>query len=205
MTETEMGKVEPVAEEGAAPTARAPCERPMNHSKNSFSLVVMGVSGSGKTTVAELLAKQLGWPFMEGDRLHPPANVEKMRQGIPLNDADRAPWLDRIGEELKSWGAEGRSGVLTCSALKRAYRDRIRSARPDVRFIYIKGSEALIEARVAARHHEYMPASLLRSQFDALEEPTPDERVVTVDAGGSADMEVATVIATLALSESQHR
>ncbi len=104
----------------------------------------MGVSGSGKTTVAELLAKELGWPFMEGDRLHPPANVEKMRQGIPLTDADRAPWLDRIGEELKSWAAEGRSGVMTCSALKRAYRDRIRSARPDVRFVYLKGSEALI-------------------------------------------------------------
>ena len=79
----------------------------MNHAKNGTALVVMGVSGSGKTTVAELLAKKLGWPFMEGDRLHPPANVEKMRQGIPLTDADRAPWLDRIGEELKSWAAEG--------------------------------------------------------------------------------------------------
>ena len=138
---------------------------------------------------------------MEGDRLHPPANVEKMRQGIPLTDADRGPWLDRIGEELKSWAAEGRSGVLTCSALKRAYRDRIRSARPDVRFIYMKGSEALIAARVAARHHEYMPASLLRSQFDTLEEPTPDEPgVVTVDAGGTPDEEVAAVIAALNLS-----
>ena len=135
---------------------------------------------------------------MEGDRLHPPANVEKMRQGIPLTDADRGPWLDRIGEELKSWAAAGKSGVLTCSALKRAYRDRIRAARPDVRFVYLKGSEALIAARVAARHHEYMPASLLRSQFDTLEEPTPDEPgVVTVDAGGSADEEVAAVIAAL--------
>jgi gluconokinase len=173
----------------------------MNQAKSGTALVVMGVSGSGKTTVAELLAKKLGWPFMEGDRLHPPANVEKMRQGIPLTDADRAPWLDRIGEELKSWGAERKSGVLTCSALKRAYRDRIRSARPDVRFIYIKGSEALISARVAARHHEFMPASLLRSQFNTLEEPTPDEPgIVTVDAGGSAEEEVAAVIATLNLS-----
>jgi gluconokinase len=176
----------------------------MNHAKNGFALVVMGVSGSGKTTVAELLAKQLDWPFMEGDRLHPPANVEKMRQGTPLNDADRWPWLDQIGEELKSWAAAGKSGVLTCSALKRAYRDRIRSARPDVRFIYIKGSEALISARVAARHHEYMPASLLRSQFDTLEEPTPDEPgVLTVDAGGSADEEVGAVIAALDLSPSR--
>ncbi len=175
----------------------------MNEAKNGSAVVVMGVSGSGKTTVAELLAKELGWPFMEGDRLHPPANVEKMRQGIPLTDADRAPWLNRIGEELKSWAAEGKSGVMTCSALKRAYRDRIRSARPDVRFVYLKGSETLIGARVAARHHEYMPASLLRSQFDALEEPTSDEPgVVTVDAGGSADEEVAEVIAALNLSRS---
>jgi gluconokinase len=175
----------------------------MNAAKNGTALVVMGVSGSGKTTVAELLAKQLGWPFMEGDRLHPPANVEKMRQGIPLNDADRGPWLDRIGEELKSWAAEGRSGVLTCSALKRAYRDRIRSARPDVCFVYLKGSEALIGTRVAARHHEYMPASLLRSQFDTLEEPTQDEPgIVTVDAGGSADQEVAAVISALGLARS---
>jgi gluconokinase len=160
----------------------------------------MGVSGSGKTTVAELLAKQLGWQFMEGDRLHPPTNVEKMRQGIPLTDADRAPWLDRIGEELKSWAAQGRSGVMTCSALKRAYRDRIRSARPDVRFVYLKGSQALIKDRVATRHHEYMPASLLISQFDALEEPTRDEPVVTVDVSGSPDAEAAAVIAALNLA-----
>jgi gluconokinase len=172
----------------------------MSDAKNGSALVVMGVSGSGKTTVAELLAKHLGWPFTEGDRLHPQANVEKMRQGIPLTDADRAPWLDRIGEELKTWAAEGRSGVMTCSALKRAYRDCIRSTRPDVRFVYIKGSAALIGSRVAARHHEYMPGSLLRSQFDTLEEPTPDEQVVTVDAGGSADEEVAAVLATLNLS-----
>ena len=176
----------------------------MNHAKNGTALVVMGVSGSGKTTVGELLAKQLGWAFLEGDRLHPPANVEKMRQGIPLTDADRWPWLDRIGEELKSWAGEGKSGVLTCSALKRAYRDRIRAARPDVRFVYVKGSEALIAARVAARHHEYMPASLLRSQFDTLEEPTLGEPgVVTVDAGGTVGEEVAEVIAALDRSPSR--
>ncbi|HEX9168180.1 MAG TPA: gluconokinase [Roseiarcus sp.] len=177
----------------------------MSAAKTGCAVVVMGVSGSGKTTVAELLAKELGWRFIEGDRLHPPANVEKMRQGIPLTDADRAPWLDRIGEELKSWAAENRSGLLTCSALKRAYRNRIRSARPDVRFVYLRGSEALIKSRVAARHHEYMPASLLRSQFDALEEPTPDEPVVTIDAGGSAKTEVASVIAALSLTVSRQR
>jgi gluconokinase len=177
----------------------------MKDAKNGYALVVMGVSGSGKTTVAELLAKQLGWPFMEGDRLHPPANVEKMRKGIPLTDADRWPWLDRIGEELKSWAAERKSGVLTCSALKRAYRDRIRSARPDVIFIYLKGSEALIKGRVTTRQHEYMPASLLRSQFDTLEEPTPDEEVVTVDAGGNPETEAAAVIAALNLAPSPPR
>jgi gluconokinase len=176
----------------------------MSEAKNGTALVVMGVSGSGKTTVGELLAKRLGWAFMEGDRLHPPANVEKMRQGIPLTDADRWPWLDRIGEELKSWAGEDKSGVLTCSALKRAYRDRIRAARPDVRFVYVKGSEALIAARVAARHHEYMPASLLRSQFDTLEEPTLGEPgVVTVDAGGTVGEEVAEVIAALDRSPSR--
>jgi gluconokinase len=172
----------------------------MSGAGTECAVVVMGVSGSGKTTVAELLAKQLGWQFMEGDRLHPSANVEKMRQGIPLTDADRVPWLDRIGEELKSWAAEGRSGVMTCSALKRAYRDRIRFARPDVRFVYLKGSQALIKGRVATRHHEYMPASLLMSQFDALEEPAPDEPVITVDVGGSPDAEVSAVIAALGLT-----
>jgi gluconokinase len=175
----------------------------MNGAKTGCAVVVMGVSGSGKTTVADLLAKQLGWQFIEGDRLHPPANVEKMRQGIPLTDADRIPWLDRIGEQLKHWAAEGRSGVMTCSALKRAYRDRIRSGRPDVRFVYLKGSQALIKGRVAVRHHEYMPATLLSSQFDALEEPTPDEPVVTVDAGGSPETEVAAVIAALGLAVSR--
>jgi carbohydrate kinase (thermoresistant glucokinase family) len=175
----------------------------MSAPKAGCALVVMGVSGSGKTTVAVLLAKRLGWPFVEGDRLHPPANVEKMRQGIPLTDADRAPWLDRIGDELKSWAAEGQSGVMTCSALKRAYRDRIRSARPDVRFVYLKGSEAMIAGRVEARHHEYMPASLLKSQFDALEEPTPDEPVVAIDAGGSPEAEVAAIIAALGLPVSE--
>jgi gluconokinase len=174
-------------------------DAPVGHTGRA--LVVMGVSGSGKTTVGVLLAKELGWPFMEGDRLHPPANVEKMRKGIPLDDGDRAPWLDRIGEELKHWAAEGQSGVMTCSALKRAYRDRIRSARPDVRFVYLKGSEALIEARVAARRHEYMPASLLRSQFDTLEEPTPDEAVVTVDVGASPEAGVAATIAALGLGD----
>jgi gluconokinase len=173
----------------------------MTGNETGRAVVVMGVSGSGKTTVAERLAERLRWIFLEGDRLHPEANVEKMRQGIPLNDADRLPWLDRIGVELKSWAAEGRSGVLACSALKRVYRDRIRAARPDVRFVYIKGSEALIASRVAARQHEYMPASLLKSQFATLEEPTPDEGVIAVDAGATPDAEVDAALAALGIGE----
>ncbi len=167
------------------------------------AIVVMGVSGSGKTTVADLLAKRLGWTFVEGDRLHPPANVEKMRQEIPLTDADREPWLDRIGEELTAWRRHGLSGILTCSALKRAYRDHIRAARPDVRFVYLKGSEAMIGARIGARHHEYMPSSLLRSQFETLEEPAPNEGVVAIEASESTDAEIAEIVASLDLAEGE--
>ncbi len=171
--------------------------------RKGHALVLMGVSGSGKSTVGALLAERLGWEMMEGDRLHPPANVEKMRQGIPLDDADREPWLDRIGEELKAWAAAGRSGVMTCSALKRAYRARILAARPDVRFVYLKGSEQLIGSRVSVRHHEYMPASLLKSQFETLEEPMPGEPVITVDAGDTPEIEVQTIIDALGLSGSR--
>jgi carbohydrate kinase (thermoresistant glucokinase family) len=167
-----------------------------------YALVVMGVSGSGKSTVGALLAKRLGWEMTEGDSLHPPANVEKMHRGIPLNDADRAPWLERIGEQLKAWAAEGRSGVVTCSALKRAYRARILAARPDARFIYLKASEAVIAQRVSARHHEYMPASLLHSQFETLEEPLPGEPVITIDAKDQPELEAQKIIDALRLPDS---
>jgi len=158
------------------------------------ALVIMGVSGSGKSTVGKQLAERIGWEMTEGDRLHPPANVEKMRQGIPLDDADRGPWLDRIGALLADWAAVGRSGILTCSALKLAYRARIRVARPDVWFVYLKGSEELIASRIAARHHEYMPASLLRSQFETIEEPLPGEPVIEVDAASPPEVEVQKII-----------
>jgi gluconokinase len=172
-------------------------------SRRGQAVVVMGVSGSGKSTVGELLTQRLGWEMVEGDRLHPPANVEKMRQGIPLDDADRAPWLDKIGEQLKAWAEAGRSGVVTCSALKRAYRARILAARPDVRFVYLKGSEELIARRVGARRHEYMPASLLHSQFETLEEPTPGEPVITVDTGDAPNVEAQKIINALGLSDSR--
>ena len=146
--------------------------------------VVMGVSGSGKTTVAVLLSAALGCQFQEGDDLHPTKNVEKMHSGTPLTDADRLPWLRKIAEEIDGWRARGESGVLTCSALKRSYRDIIIGDRSDVTLVYLKGSHDLIHRRMAARHEHFMPVALLDSQFAALQEPTPDEHPITVDVGG---------------------
>ena len=147
-------------------------------------VIVMGVSGSGKTTVSALLAAALGWQFQEGDDLHPAANVAKMRGGTPLTDADRLPWLEKIAEEIDRWRERGESGVVTCSALKRSYRDIIIGGRPEVQLVYLKGSYDLIQARLAARHEHFMPAALLKSQFATLEEPTPDEHPIVIDVGG---------------------
>ena len=155
--------------------------------------VVMGVSGSGKTTVSALLAAALGCQFQEGDDLHPTENVEKMRGGTPLTDADRMPWLHKIAEEIDGWRARGESGVLTCSALKRSYRDIIIGGRPDVTLVYLRGSYDLIRRRMAARHEHFMPVALLDSQFATLQEPTPDEHPIIVDVG-RAPAEVATEI-----------
>ena len=145
--------------------------------------VVMGVSGSGKTTVAALVAAKTGCRFQEGDALHSPKNVAKMRRGEPLTDADRASWLRRIAEEIDGWRARGQCGVMACSALKRRYRDIIIGARPDVALVYLKGSRELIRQRMAARQGHFMPVTLLESQFASLEEPTPDEHPITVDVG----------------------
>ena len=146
--------------------------------------VVMGVSGSGKTTVSALLAAALGCQFQEGDDLHPLENVEKMHGGTPLTDADRLPWLRKIAEEIDGWRARGESGVLTCSALKRSYRDIIIGNRRDVTLVYLKGSYDLIRRRMAARHEHFMPVGLLDSQFASLQEPAPEEHAITVDVGG---------------------
>ncbi len=146
--------------------------------------VVMGVSGSGKTTISALLAAALGCQFLEGDDLHPAANVAKMHGGTPLTDADRMPWLHRIAEEIDGWRARGTSGVLACSALKRSYRDIIIGDRLDVTLVYLKGSHGLIRRRMAARHEHFMPVALLDSQFASLQEPAPDEHPIIVDAGG---------------------
>lgn len=160
-------------------------------------VVVMGVSGSGKTTVSALLSAALGCQFQEGDDLHPAANVEKMHSGKPLTDADRLPWLRKIGEEIDRWRARSESGVLTCSALKRAYRDVIIGDRSDVTLVYLKGSHDLIHRRMAARHEHFMPVALLDSQFATLQEPTPDEHPLTVDVGGRPAEIVAEIVRQL--------
>jgi gluconokinase len=151
--------------------------------EKAMIVVVMGVSGSGKTTVAALLAARLGWRYREGDDLHPRENVEKMRGGTPLTDADRLPWLRKIAQEIDGWQERGEQGVLTCSALKRAYRDIIIGDRAGVALAYLKGSQDLIARRMAARHEHFMPTALLDSQFAILQEPTADERPIVMDIG----------------------
>lgn len=140
-------------------------------------LAIMGVSGSGKTTSGKAIARELGLPFIDGDDLHPPENKKKMAAGTALTDADRAPWLEIVGEKLAAY----ESGlVIVCSALKRSYRDRIRSARPDTAFIFLDGSPELIASRIAHRDHEFMPSSLLASQFKTLEPLEEDEEHLRV-------------------------
>jgi len=141
----------------------------------------MGVSGCGKSTVGALLAQRLGAEFVEGDSLHPQSNVAKMAAGTPLTDADREGWLQTIASQLEAAHAGGRSLVVSCSALKRTYRDTLRAGAPDLRFVYLRGDFDLLGARVAARSGHYMPASLLASQFAALEEPTGDEAAAALD------------------------
>ena len=167
------------------------------HALKPVIAVVMGVSGSGKTTIAALIAQAFGCHFQEGDDLHPRANIEKMRRGVPLTDADRLPWLQRIAQELDGWRARRESGVLTCSALKRAYRDLIIGERSDVSLVYLRGSRDLIHDRMVARHEHFMPVALLDSQFRALEEPASDERPITVDVGGRPAAIAGAVVATL--------
>ena len=163
-------------------------------------IVVMGVSGSGKTTVAAMLAAALGVDFLEGDDLHPRSNVEKMKSGTPLTDADRLPWLQTIARKIDEWRAEGKGGVVTCSALKRAYRDILIDKRPEVRLVYLKGSHQLIHDRMAARRGHFMPVGLLDSQFAVLQEPGPDERPIAVDIGGTPAEIVAEVIRQLGVA-----
>ncbi len=164
-------------------------------------LVVMGVSGCGKSTVAALLAGRLGWEFAEGDDFHPRSNVEKMAAGHPLTDSDRWPWLEQVAEWVEERLDRRENAVVTCSALKRSYRKVINRRQDGVLFVYLAGSRETIAARLSVRHGHFMPGSLLESQFAALEEPTPDEPAIQVDVGPSAALIAHRIIDELALSQ----
>jgi gluconokinase len=157
----------------------------------AFAIVVMGVSGCGKSTVAALLAQRLGRALAEADAFHSPANVAKMRAGTPLTDADREPWLDALADWIDAHRAEGRPCVVACSALKRAYRERLRRGHGDVLFVHLHGDRGTIAARMATRSGHYMPASLLESQLATLEPPRADENamVLAIDAPPEAIVE----------------
>lgn len=160
-------------------------------------IVVMGVSGAGKTTVGRLLAVHLHCPFADADDLHAPASVEKMRRGQPLSDEDRQPWLARVAEKIDDWRRQGQAGVITCSALKRSYRDVIRGGRDDVTFVYLQGAKAAIADRLAVRSGHFMPDQLLASQFEILEEPAPNERAIWVPISGAPQEIVAAILTSL--------
>ena len=160
-------------------------------------IVVMGVSGSGKTTVGTLLAQRLGWPFADADTFHPHENVAKMRSGIPLTDEDRWPWLDAMAAWIGEARTSGKRGVVACSALKRRYRDRIVAGRDDVLLVYREGAYEVIARRMAERPHHYMPVSLLRSQFEALEPPAPEEKPLVMPVEAPPGEIVEGIVASL--------
>ena len=154
-----------------------------------MNVLLMGVSGSGKSTVGPVLAAELNWPFLDADTLHPPANVAKMASGIPLTDADRWPWFDRIVAEMRRYAAAGKNVVIACSALKQAYRDRLASGG-SVRVVYLKGDAETIAPRLAERRGHFMPPSLLASQFATLEEP---DNAIVVDITQPVAAQVAAI------------
>ena len=162
-------------------------------------VIVMGVSGSGKTTLARGIAERLGWEFLEGDELHPAANVEKMAAGTPLTDEDRWPWLRAIAAWMDERAEQGHDAVLTCSALKRSYRDLLTEGRPGVRFCHVQADPQLIEERISARKGHYMPPSLLPSQLRALEPLADDEPGAVVPADGTPEETVHEALRLLGL------
>jgi carbohydrate kinase (thermoresistant glucokinase family) len=162
----------------------------------------MGVSGSGKTTVAAMLAGRLHWSFADGDDFHSPENIAKMHSGIPLDDDDRLPWLQAIAAQIDRWRAERRQGVIACSVLKRRYRDVVIGPRSNVRLIYLQADRTLIARRLAARRGHFMPKSLLQSQFEALEEPAAEEHAITIWVGKPPTVLVDEIIAALGASSS---
>ena len=162
-----------------------------------LAIVVMGVSGCGKTTVASRLARRLQWDFVEADTFHPAANIEKMRAGVPLGDDDRWPWLDAIAAWIDAARAKGRPCIVACSALKRSYRERLAHGHSDVRFVYLRGAFETVAVRLADRSEHYMPLSLLQSQYQALEEPGADENPVVLSIESPVDSLVDEIVATL--------
>jgi gluconokinase len=160
-------------------------------------IVVMGVSGSGKSTVASMLAHRLHWTYEDGDWFHPESNVEKMHHGEPLTDQDRWPWLRAIAAWIDNTRKAGSHGVVACSALKRAYRDILAGGRPDVGIVFLKGDRDLIARRLAARDGHFMPLALLDSQFAALEEPQADEHPIVVSIVPHPRKIIATIVANL--------
>jgi len=168
-------------------------------------LVLMGVSGCGKTTVAAILASRLGWPFEEGDALHPQANIEKMAAGHSLTDVDRWPWLAKVADWIDKRLDAGENGLITCSALKRSYRDLINRRGSGVMFVFLAGSKETIAARLAARHGHFMRASLLDSQFADLDEPAADEPAIRVDIGPPAAEIVEQIMEDFGLAERAKR
>lgn len=161
-------------------------------------IVVMGVSGVGKTTVGKEIARRFGYVFADADEFHSPANIAKMKAGTPLTDEDRQSWLEAIAARIRAWRAGGVGGVVTCSALKRAYRDLIIGEQRGIALVYLRGDPALIRRRLNERRHHFMPASLLDSQFATLEEPGADEHPIVLDAAKSAAEQVAEVWRRLA-------
>jgi len=164
------------------------------------ALVVMGVSGSGKSTIAEKLAERLGWVFEDGDRFHPAGNVAKMSAGQPLTDEDRWPWLQAIADEIDRVCKAGERAVIACSALKHAYRDILVHGRSDVRIVFLNGTQALIADRLAKRKGHFMPAGLLDSQFKTLEPPEKSEHPVTVSIDASIETIVEDIVRQLNLN-----
>ncbi|GIG56309.1 gluconokinase [Longispora fulva] len=164
---------------------------------NDTLLLVMGVSGSGKTTVGAMLAGRLRWRYAEADDFHPAANVARMAAGEPLTDTDRWPWLEAIAAWMDARRAAGEPAVVTCSALKRSYRDLLRAGRPQVALVYLRGNHDLIAARLLARHGHFFPDKLLASQFADLEEPGADEDPLVVDLHGTPDEIVDRIVAGL--------
>jgi gluconokinase len=160
-------------------------------------IIVAGVSGSGKSTVGTLLAGRLGWPFADADRFHTAANIAKMRAGIPLTDEDRRPWLRAIGAWMDERIARGESAVVTCSALKRSYRDQLLDGRPDARMVFLAVDREVLARRLAARHGHFFPGQLLGTQLDALEPPQPDERVLSVVPADNPETTVDSIITLL--------